>query len=704
MNHLLTAKGIAIVGANEKRYYPRSIIHNLLLLGYPKEWIYPINPNYPEVMGMPCYRSMAHVPSEIQLAVLVTNKDTVPQLLMEAKQCGIRNVVVLADGFAEQGDEGRALQRRITEIAEEAQISILGPNTLGFIVPEQGIGIWAGGELHEKVRPGNMALVFQSSGMLNLALSLVLDRNIGLRAGVSVGNEAVMDTADFIEHFAKDAGTSVIGVFLESSLRPAKLARALALAHREGKPVIMLKVGRSERARRNAVAHTGRMASSGHAWEALLKRLGVILARDFDEFIETLVLFQHRKDDLGNAGLGIATISGGDCSLLSDLAEELKVALPDVQPGTKQILIEALEKPSLLGNPLDCENLRRENPEQFQRCIEALCQDPSLQIIAFRMNLAKSPNAALKEMYSSQLIPFAKKADKMAVVLSRANETLDSEWFRFFEEQGVAFLPSYYTALRAIRHLQNWSTSAALHSANANLPGIPVNVLSESDETEVLSWKDTQSLLQKFNIPYVPSFLAQTPQEAAQFAESLGFPVVIKLTSPSMPHKSEMNAVQLNVKTSDEVVKVCERIQTDFRSQFPGMDAEGFEVQKMVVGGTEIIIGMTTDQSIGPVVLVGGGGIFTEVLHDVILAVPPLNEQEASSLLDELKISALLKGIRGKPPLDREALSKAIASFSQMVVEQRHTLKEIDLNPVMVMPEGQGVMAVDALINIKKGV
>lgn len=698
---LMSSGSVAIVGAADNRHYPRSIMRNLVGLGFSAERIFPVNPKHAQVLGLPCFPSLREVPGAVDLAVIATRRDTVPSLLSEAAERGVKAAVVLADGFSEQGTEGKELQARVAAIARDAGIALLGPNTLGFVSPETGLGIWAGGELPGQVRSGGVAMVFQSSGMLNLLLSLACDRHIGLRAGVSVGNEAVLDAADFIAHFAEDEKTSVIASFLETSIRPAKLVRALHRAQAAGKPVVMLKVGRSERARRNAVAHTGRMASSGKAWDAMLERLGVILVNDLDELIETFALFDHRVPFLPEGGMGIVTISGGDCSLLSDLAEQLAVPLPDINENTRNILVDALEKPTLLGNPLDCENLRREDPQRFKKCIDAFVSDPVIQVVAYRMNLAKETNESLKEMYL-ELLQKARNAGKMPVVLTRAFEPLDSEWFAFFEEQGVSFLPSYRTAMTALHHLFAWTKKKAGRLDVSFPQAVPETVKDGTANVFVLSWRDTQECLRQAGIPYAPAGLAGNARKAGEMAETIGYPVAAKLVSLHLPHKSEMNAVRLNLRSRQEVEAVCEEMLVRFQRVYPNKSTEGFEIQAMISGGTEVILGLSTDQTLGPILLVGMGGVFTEVMKDIVLAVPPLSPDEALDLIGKLKGSAILRGARGKPPGDLQELSRVISSFSRYIVEHKNTVREMDINPVIVLPEGNGVLAVDALIAIKE--
>lgn len=694
LRDFLSPNGVAIVGASETRHYPRSIIANLLRVGYPKERIFPINPHYKEVMGLVCYPSLASVPAPVALAVFTTKRDTISPLLKEAAQCGVKASVVLADGYAEEGPEGRRRQEELVRDAETLGVSVLGPNTLGYLAPSFSVGIWAGGELPGPMRSGGVALVFQSSGTLNLMFSLACHRQIGIRAGISVGNEAVLDAADVLEHFALDPEVTVLAAFLETTERPKRLASALALARQQGKPVVLLKVGRSDRARRNAIAHTGRLASAAGAWDALLNQLGVVQVRDLDELIETAVVFSHRQAISSDGGVGLCTISGGDCSLLSDLAEELSVPVPDLTEPTRGVLIEALGKPTLLGNPLDCENLRREDPVRFQECIAAFCRDPRLQIIAYRMNLEEEPNESLQAMYRS-LIESAKAANKMPVAMSRAAEALSLAWFQFFEDQGVAFLPSYRTALSSIRNVLSWARGAGLH--DGWLPAaVPERISSPSEPIHACTWTETQEWLRHASIPYVRSQLVSTPEEAGAVARALGMPVVAKTVGPSLVHKSAVGAVRLGLATEREVVNACgDMLRTLRDGQFQGA-VEGFEIQRMVPNAVEMILGMTRDAAVGPVLLVGTGGVFAEVLQDVVLAVPPVDTNDALRLIDRLRSAQLLHGLGGDPVVPRTALADLIAAFSQAVVNSDDRIVEIDLNPVLVRRDG--VSVVDALI------
>ena len=694
LRDFFSPNGVAIVGASETRHYPRSILTNLLRLGYPKERIFPVNPRREQVMGLRCYPSLATLPETVSLAVLATRHDTVVPLLDEAARHGVKAVVVLADGYAEEGPEGRRRQEELARKAATLGVNLLGPNTLGYVAPGFDVGIWAAGALPGPLRRGDVALVFQSSGTLNLIFALACHRRIGIRAGVSVGNEAVLDAADVLEHFAMDPEVTVIAAFLETTERPRRLASALVRVRERDKPVVMLKVGRSDRARRNAIAHTGRLASAAGAWDALLNQLGVVQVQDLDELIETAVLFSHRQAVSADGGVGLCTVSGGDCSLLSDLAAELSLPVPDVTEPTREVLVHALRKPTVLGNPLDCENLGREDPARFQACITAFCRDPRLQIVAYRMNLAEEPNDSLKAMYRS-LIESANASEKMAVVMSRAAEALSSAWFQFFEDQGVAFLPSYRPALSSIRNLLRWARDGASVAAWRPVV-VPETVSPPADSVRVYTWKETQEWLQRASIPYARSCLAGTPEEAGAVARSLGMPVAAKLVGPGLAHKTDLGAIRLGLATEAEVVSACRAMLKVLQGRQGQGAMEGIEIQRMVPDGVEMILGMTRDAALGPVLLVGMGGIFAEIQHDIALAIPPVSTREALSLIGRLRGAPLLRGFRGGAPVDVQALAELMAAFSQAVIRSDDALLEIDMNPVLVRPEG--VSVVDCLI------
>lgn len=703
---IVDPSGIAIIGASEDRYYARSLIENLLDAGFPQDRLFPVHPRNETVLGVRCYASLADIQAPVSLVIIATNAGTVEGVVRDAGRIGAGAAIVLADGYAEQGDEGRRRQESLVRTAEEAGVRLLGPNTLGLILPHRSVAAWAPGRLRTPVTPGSTGVVFQSSGMLNLFLNLCIDRRIGLSAAFSLGNECCYDTADFVSFLAEDPATSVIGLLIETTTNPRRLAEALEKARTAGKTVVALKLGASERAQANAIAHTGRLASGSAAWNALLERLGVVMVDDLDELVESLALFSHMMGgtpSISQTGTGVrygfVTVSGGDCSLICDLAEALEVPIPDVEEESLARLSELLEKPGLLGNPLDTENLLREDPARFYEAIDTLCADPNIDALVYRMYLPTTPTASVKELYT-RLVERARHAGKPSLVVSRAIEELDATWYDFFNDLGVAFLPSYRPAMRSLHLLSRWSAETAPSGA-ISLHGIPIETRNLAAGS-VADWATTQAIVEQAGVPYAPARLVRTPEEASAAAVDVGLPVAAKLISASLAHKSDVGGVILGLRSEQEVEDAVRRLLLIAEDQ--GIGVEGIEIQRMAgSGAVELIVGVQNDPAVGPLILVGMGGVLTELLNDVVLLVPHVSPEDVKQQLQRLTGYPLLTGYRGRPPADVDALAQMLTRLSEFVSREPDRLWAMDLNPVLVGPRGEGIIAVDALVVVGDG-
>lgn len=697
IGELTDPRGIAVVGASESRYYARSVIQNLIAAGYDAAKIFPVHPRNDTVLGLPVHASLAQIGAPVSVVVVATGPGTVTQIVQETGAADASCAVVLTDGYAEQGPEGRRRQQSLEQVAREVGVDVLGPNTLGYVASASRAAVWAAGQLTEPVADGALGVVFQSSGMLNLFLSLCIHRHLGIRAAFSVGNEMSLDAADFISFFARDPSTKVIAALMETTSSPRRLAMSLREAEEAGKPVVMLKLGMSERAQRNAVAHTGRMASAGHAWMALLERLGVTTVNDLDELLETVAVFNASvgtglSDKGTQVGVGFVTVSGGDCSLLADMADSAGLPVGELQVQTRERLADLLEKPDLLGNPLDCENLLRQDAARFYEAVEALCGDPGLGTVAFRMYLPPSPTPETVELYRA-LIGRARGAGKRPVVLSRAIEPLDRAWYEFFGSMQVPFLPSYRPALTSLAAHARWC-DADDFTEHVALQIIPER-LEAGQARRIASWDETQRLLARAGVPYAPAILAVEPEEAVAAARRLTFPVAVKLVSSVAAHKSDIGGVRLGLGDEAAVAAAVEAI--DAAAAAARIEVQGYEVQSMAPPGFEMLIGMTRDPAIGPLVMIGIGGTLTEVTNDVIVTPPALSEADVHRLLSQLAAAPLLAGYRGAPPPDMDAYAKTVVNLSRYLCESADPLLELDFNPVIVLPEGNGLVVVDAL-------
>ena len=427
---LFEADRLAIIGASDRNHYAVNIFKNLQNMGFDQSQIVPINPGRAEVFGLKAYPSITDVPGEISLAVIAVNNKTVVSVVEETGRKGVKAGVIFADGFAEGGDAGKKLQEDLTAAAKAANLKLLGPNCMGFVSMRAKLGIW-GGELPKSLRAGNIGCIFQSSGMMNLVMMAGAKRGWGFHVCASGGNEIVLNSADYLAYQADCAEIDVIATYFEAAPKePERFAAALDRAIANGKSVLVLRAGKTERAKRNVIAHTGQLAGSAAAWDAFFEQHGAIIVNDLDDLIDTTALFAGAmiRPDKHERGVGLITISGGDCTLLCDIADQEGVPVPELSPETQKVLVERLDKPTLLGNPLDVEDLQRINPDGFDRCLEKFFQEPKIDMLGVRLNLPETitPSSEMLYQHISQL---SRANDKRVFILTRATEPPAAIWY-----------------------------------------------------------------------------------------------------------------------------------------------------------------------------------------------------------------------------------------------------------------------------------
>jgi acetyltransferase len=694
---LFEADRIAIIGASDRNHYAVNVFKNLQNFGFDITKIVPINPGRPEVFGLKAYPSIVDVPGDIPLAVIAVNTKSVVPIVEEAGKKGVKAGVIFADGFAEGGEAGRQLQDNLTAAAKAANLKLLGPNCMGFVSLRARLGIW-GGELPKNIRPGNIGCIFQSSGMMNLLMNFGVKRGLGFHICASGGNEIVLNSADYLAYQAECPDIDVIATYFEAAPKePERFAAALDRAIANGKSVLVLRAGKTERARRNVIAHTGQLAGSAAVWDAFFEQHGAVIVNDLDDLIDTTALFAGAKlrADKHERGVGLITISGGDCTLLSDIADQEGVTVPDLSPATQRVMIDSLEKPTLLGNPLDIEDLQRMKPEAFDLCLEKFFQEPNIDMLGIRLNLPESITPAADRLYT-QVSDLSRRNDKRVFILTRATEPPTEVWYDKLNSLGLTFTGDYRKSLRAMYRLRKNERDRALGRFTPATRPVPAPS-RRSLNTGVLAYSETESLLRGYGIALAPSVMAQSAGEAAQAAERLGYPCVLKVASVDIPHKTEFGALRLGLENRGAVEKAYQEMLANVRGRKPDADIEGVLVQKQI-RGVECLLGIARDEQIGPTLVMGLGGVFVEILADVQIRMPPISAAEARRALESLKGAKIFSGARGAPPADIDALADMAARLSWLAHDLRDDIAELDLNPVVVLPRGQGAFAVDALL------
>lgn len=757
---LLKPRNIALIGASERAPHAAALMRNLFRFGFPKENIYPVNPRYEQLFDLPCYPSVGAVPGDVDLAVIAIPRDGTVQVVEECAAKGVRAALTVATGFGEFDETGRGYQAELTRIVRESGMALAGPNTLGYLALECGAALWSS-PLPEYLTTGPVSAVFSSAGLLNLFLNTASDRCLGFRYAIAPGNQVSAGFTDYLRAAVDDDGTRVIVAVIESMSRPQEMAGLLDLAREREKVVIALRLGRSRKGGRAVASHSGNMATSGAVWDGLFRQKGVIPVDNLDQMLEVTALAlgtpepfcmagaaapaksgagpaadpqPHRAS--GSGGVGIVTISGGDCSFLADICERNGVDLPEPSGATYEALRKYFDKEGFNGNPLDIEELHWANRSGYLECLETFMGDDNFAVVCCRLNLPKSPSDRLMELYRESTAAL-RRGGKPFLFLSRASEQLDRSWFEFFQELDVPLLLEYEKSLCAVRDVLKLSqrspsadravppdpasaarpsTAAAEVVAPATAPTeaaapgtAPVEMALRADSAEIdamrrllaggdASYATVRRLLRAYGIPAAPGQLVRSREEAVEAAGAIGFPVALKVESVDLPHKTEAGGVRLDLASAGEVAQAYDRLLEEVGKKAPDARIDGVLVQKMVQGVAEVIIGTSRTPDLGVCLVFGLGGIYTEVLKDVAFRLPPLGLAEAYDMIREIRTYPLLTGVRGRPRADVAALAETIVALSRLALDFRDEVDEIEFNPLMIQPEGQGVLAVDTLI------
>ncbi len=392
------------------------------------------------------------------------------------------------------------------------------------------------------------------------------------------------------------------------------------------------------------------------------------------------------------------TISGGDCTLLCDIAEQEGVTVPELSTETQQTMVEALDKPTLLGNPLDVEDLQRLKPEAFDRCLEKFFEEPNFDMLGVRLNLPEAVTPAAEKLYQ-QISDLSRANDKRVFILTRATEPPAQVWYDKLNSLGLTFTGDYRKSVRAMGRLRKNERDRAI---GRFLPATRSGAAPTRRQrgSGISSYLLTNELLQTYGIGLAPAVLARSVGEAVAAAERLGYPCVLKVASADIPHKTELGALRIGLRDRDEVQSAYEEMLAAVQEKKPDARIEGVLVQKQIKG-VECLLGISRDEQIGPTLVMGLGGVFVEILADVAIRIPPISSAEARRALESLKGAKVFSGVRGAPPADLEALADMAARLSWLAHDLRDELAELDLNPVVVLPQGQGAFAVDALVVVR---
>jgi acyl-CoA synthetase (NDP forming) len=690
MRSLLRPKSVAVIGASEKLGFGRDASENLMK-GDLGEQLYLVNPRREEVLGRKCYKSIAEIGKPVELIVICTPMSTVNQLLREAAACGTKAAVVYASGYSEAGEEGKAAQRELAEVAKIYDLAVCGPNCGGFINNRDGVFAF-GLLMPERRKCGNIGLVSQSGQVCSLLASVPY---LDFSYAVSSGNNAVAGVEDYLEFLVEDDSTKVIAVYLEGVKQPERFVEILAKAAKMRKPIVALKVGASEKARQTTTAHTGSLAGSDGTFHALFKKYGVIRVDDMEDLVNTCLVFSILEKPLKNKNLAIMNVSGGEAAISADVSELQGASLANLSEETLKNIKEMLPGYATPNNPLDMTATLVFELEKYKSAVRIMLEDENVGAVVMGHNPAEKIPERDREVdfgFARALAELNREMEKPIVILPGMSRKRDPELRAFYSEHHIPILDSPKYGLSALRRYGEFCAySPEERTLTAAVP-------AEGSEPKkcVLSEHESKALLKEYGIMVPEEIVISDIEEVPKAAAKLGYPLVMKIDSPDIPHKTDMGGVKLGIAGEEDALAAFREILENARVYKPQARVRGILMQQMLPKGTEMILGINRDPQFGPMVLVGLGGIYTEVFRDAALYPAPLNKKEAMEMIQSLKAYKILKGYRGSHPLDVEALADMVVKVGDLAVEHCEEIKELDMNPVFLYEKD--AYAADALI------
>jgi acyl-CoA synthetase (NDP forming) len=670
-------------------------------MAYPGP-VYPVHPKYETVLGYACYPNLETLPGPVDAVAVLLGADKVLDILQAAVDVGAQAAWVLASGFAEAGPEGQARQAKLVDFASRTGLMVCGPNCIGIANMVNQAAMYSVA-LSPATHAGGVSAIVQSGAV---CLGLANAARFGFRYLISSGNEAVLDSADYIGYLAQDPHTRVIIAFLEGIRSPEKFMAAAQAARQAGKPLLVVKVGRSEAARQAVQAHTGSLAGSDAVIDAVFQQLGVVRLESLDELMEAAELFLTCPLPDGE-GLGLLSLSGGQIGLVGDLAQDLGLVFPPLSKEARRALAQVLPPYTTIANPLDAWG-SGDLEQIYPACVKIVSEEAHIHLLAVSRDTP--PEVADREIEQSLAVAQAavkarEATDKPVVMFSNLSTGFEPQVEQALEEGGVPYLQGTPETLKALQAFMDYAQlRQEPGTARAGCPS-PAGLADWRDRLSgrsgSLSEVEGRRLLAAYGIRGPQEAVARTAEAAVEAAEEIGYPIVLKILSPDIQHKTEIGGVRVGLSDVRAVRTAFHEVMEAARSHNEQARLEGVLIQEMISpDAVEVILGILKDPSFGPVVAFGSGGILVELVQDSTLRLPPLSLAEAREMIEATRGARLLHGFRGKPPADVEALADTLVRLSQLAVDLGDLIAALDINPLMVLPEGQGVCAVDALVEL----
>ena len=676
---LFRPRSIAIVGASESggAGWPRAIYQNLEHAGFPAA-LYLVNPNRTELWGRPVYPNLSAISAPVDLALVIVPAEASAAVLADAAAHKVKCALLYAARFGEGGDDaGAARAREVAALCARTGLRVSGPNCMGSLSLRERLLFYPAPRVRG-LPAGPLGVVFQSGGTFQYWLQQAATRGLGFSYAVSSGNEIDLDLADYVNFLVEDDATRAIACMVEGVRRPDAFMAAARRALAAGKPILVVKIGRSEQGRASTQSHTGALAGDDAVFDAMCARYGVIRCATLDDLIDTALAFMPGRLPNGNR-VAMAGVSGGAKGLFLDYATEAGLTFAKLSPETLSAVGALIDPGVKPDNPLDTGASVANRPEVFGKVCRAMADDPAVDIIAMQGQLPLAPD----EPANPAPFVHVAGAGKPVLAYGRLAQNVTDVGRAFQTQTGVPFLQGLPETARALRALIDY--------AQRTRRGIAV-LPAPAGKPENLAGDALDATLAAYALPPPRSVRVSKLEECGRAAAHIGFPVALKIVSPDALHKTEIGGVALNLASAAAVTAEAARMIERLRAASPSARIDGFLIQEMV-SGVELLAGVREDPQYGPVMVVGLGGVLVEALGDVALRLLPVDAAEARDMLDSLRARAVLAEFRGRPARDIGAICRAIAGLSRFYLDHRTWLTDLEINPLVALADG--VRAVD---------
>ncbi|MFB9580252.1 acetate--CoA ligase family protein [Streptomyces goshikiensis] len=685
LDRFFRPESVAVIGASDTEGRPNTGITRQLIAWAQRVGarVHPVHPTRTSVFGLPCRASVAELPEQVDLAVLLV-ADPLP-VIEELAEAKVKFAVAFASGFAETGDAGAAAQERLAAAVRRSGLRLLGPNT----------NLNAFERFRDDLDGPAIALITQS-GHQGRPVFTLQELGIRLSHWAPTGNEADLETSDFISYFAERPEVGAIACYVEGLRDGRQFLLAADRAARNGVPVVAVKVGRTETGARTAASHTGKLTGADTVVDAAMRQFGVIRVDGLDELQDTAALLARARKPLAD-GVVVYSISGGTGAHFSDLASEAGLSLPTLSRAKQDELHQWIPEYLNVANPVD-NGGHPVGDWRGRKIIDAILADPSVGVLICPIT---GPFPPMSDRLAQDLVDAAERSDKLVCVIwGSPVGTEEAYRTTLLGSSRVATFRTFGNCITAVRaYLGHHRFTAGYRSPFEDTPRTPSPSYRKAQALmrpgQQLSEHAAKQLLRAYGIRVPREQLVTSAAAAVRAAGLVGYPVVMKASGPQLGHKTELGLVKIGL-TSASQIRDAYRELTDI-ARYENVPLDGILVCQMVERGVEMVVGVTRDDLFGPTVTVGLGGVLVEVLHDAAVRVPPFGEDQARAMLTELRGHALLEGVRGAPPADVDALVEVVLRVQRMALELGDSLSELDINPLMVLPRGQGAVALDAL-------